>query len=430
MRSNSPSDFRYRLRCTSCGAIFTDDRYRLYCEYNHKPSLLRSVYTAEKFVPVPTPTIARYDSWLPVHRTMDAAFGRAGVYRSSKLGPKLGMSNLWIALGGWFPGRNATLPTGSFTDLQAAVSISRIATGDTRPLVVAAPGNTAASFAHMASLLSHPVVLVVGPTGLKRLSHAGRISPTVQTVLVADGSNEDVERFARELAAAGSYIDEGGIANVARRDGAGTMLLAAVESMGAMPDVYIQATNQGIGALGVFEMALRLMGDTSLGTTLPRLVLAQNAPNTPLHDAWSKLSPRLVARNEEAVLKKPPVTMLVSRMPAYDIRGGLLDALMASGGTTASVENEEAVAAARAFADSEAIEIDLESAVAVAALVQLLKAGQIDPKKSVLLAITGGGRWLLRPDPKPVRPTVAVTRTSSAHAVLEHLQPRDTASAS
>jgi cysteate synthase len=427
MRSNSASDSRYRLRCTACGAIFSDDNFRLRCEYEHKPAMLRTVYTAEKFVPGQVPTIARYDSWLPAGRAMDAPFGRPGIFRSSKLGPKLGMSNLWIAFGGWMPGRNATLPTATFTDLQAAASLSRIAAGETRALVVAAPGHSAASFAYMATALSYPVILVVNPAGLKLLSAAGRIGPTVQTVLVTDGSSEDVEAFARELASSASLIDEGGIANVARRDGAGTMLLAAVEAMGTMPDAYVQATNAGTGALGVFETSLRLIGDTGFGSVVPRLILAQNAPNTPVHDAWSRLSPRLLATKDDAG-RKPPVSLLLSRTPAYAVRGGLLDALVASGGATISVENEEVVAAARAFADFEKIEIDMESAVAVAALIQSLKAKLIDPGQSVLLGITGGGRWLMRQDQKPVRPDVAVSRTTSPLAVREHLHLRDAAS--
>jgi len=427
MRSNSASDSRYRLRCTACGAIGSDDNFRLRCEYEHKPALLRTVYTAEKFVPGQVATIARYDTWLPVLRPMDGPLGRTGIFHSSKLASKLGMPNLWIAFAGWMPGRNGTLPTAAFTDLQAAASLSRVAPNDARPLVVAAPGNSAASFAYMATLLSSPVILVVNPTGLKLLSGAGRIGPTVQTVLVTDGTNEDVEAFARELAASPALIDEGGIANVARRDGAGTILLAAVESMGTLPDVYIQATNEGTGALGVFETALRLVRDTGFGANIPRLILAQNAPNTPVHDAWSRLLPRLLAPKEETG-KKPPVSNLVSRTPAYAIRGGLLDALVASGGTTVSVENEEVAAAARVFADYEGLQIDLESAVAVAALVQALKGKVIDPQQTVLLAITGGGRWLMRQENKPVRPDVAVTRTSSPLAVREHLHLRDAAS--
>jgi cysteate synthase len=186
------------------------------------------------------------------------------------------------------------------------------------------------------------------------------------------------------------------------------MLLSAIESMGTMPHVSIQATNQGTGALGVFETAMRVLGDGRFGAEIPRLILAQNAPNTPLHDAWSRLTPKLLPRKDVSG-KAPPISMLLSQTPAYDVRGGLQDALMASGGATVSVENEEVLA------------IDTESAVAVAALVQQLKTGQLDPKQSVLLAITGGGRWLLRHDQKPVRPTVAVTRSSSPASVLDAL---------
>jgi hypothetical protein len=61
--------------------------------------------------------------------------------------------------------------------------------------------------------------------------------------------------------------------------------------MGTMPHVYIQATNQGTGALGVFETAMRVLGDGRFGAEIPRLILAQNAPNTPTKSPCARRSP-------------------------------------------------------------------------------------------------------------------------------------------
>jgi cysteate synthase len=422
MPSSLVSD-RYRLRCTACGAFLPDEDYRLKCTFQHKPAFLRTAYLAEHFAMSGGANMARYERWLPAGRAVAGA-GRAGVYKAEKLAAKLEMSDLWIAFGGWLPMRNATLPTATFTDLQATAAFARIPADDTRPLVVAAMGASAASFAAIATALSYPLVLVVNAAGLRRLGWAGRIGSTVRTILVADGAPEDVVRFANELGDTEQFIREGGVANVARRDGVGTMMLEAVELIGKLPDVYVQAVNEGTGALGMFETSLRLIADGRYGSTVPKLVLGQNAPSSPVADAWQKLSPMirvpspdLRAQRVEAIY----ASMLASQTPPYDVRGGIFDALVASGGATYSVKNEEIIAAARLFWECEQVDIEPEAAVAVASLQAALAAKTIDRSQTVLLGITAGGSSLLNREKKVIRPTLAVTRSAAAHAVTEQL---------
>ncbi len=100
----------------------------------------------------------------------------------------------------------------------------------------------------------------------------------MKIVAIEGAEYEDAIAFSRQLAAEDDFILEGGVRNVARRDGLGIVMLAAADAIGAIPDYYFQAVGSAAGALGVREAAHRLIGDGRFGRHVPQLMLAQNAP--------------------------------------------------------------------------------------------------------------------------------------------------------
>jgi len=62
-----------------------------------------------------------------------------------------------------------------------------------------------------------------------------------------------------------------------------TAMLNAVESIGRLPDYYFQAIGSGARAIAAHEGAKRLLEDLRFGRTLPRLMLSQNRPFTPIY---------------------------------------------------------------------------------------------------------------------------------------------------
>ena len=414
---------QYALRCVGCAATFPDDDgLRLECAHDHAPALLRSEYAQRRFVVGPEPSVLRYREWLPLRRPI-ATTARTGVYHSTALGERLGLSNLWFAFNGWWPERGATLPTGTFKDLEAFAVLGRFPAGERRPLVVASAGNTASAFADACTANDLPVLLVIPLEAWDAIASNGAVGPTVRTVAIANAQYDDAIAFARRLAATGDVVFEGGVRNVARRDGMGTTMLAAVETIGRLPDVYVQAVGSAAGALAVHEASTRLIADGRFGARPPRLVLAQNAPFSPIHDAWSHHGDALEAIDDAAArraIAQIGASVLSNRTPPYAVSGGVRDALAESHGITYGIDNAGLAGGMDLFAETEGPDLDPAAAVAVAGLERAVRAGTSAPDETILLHITGGGRRQLpRKNPAGLVPSLIIERADLDDIALE-----------
>lgn len=406
----------YRLRCTGCGATFEDDGIRLDCPSDHAPALLRTEYDERRFVVEDDPSIRRFRHWLPGGREIATAADTA-VYRSTALAARLGLDELWIAFNGWWPERGAALRTATFKELEAYAVLARMAPDEGRTLVVASAGNTAAAFADACTVNDLPLVVVVPAAAFARVAAIARIGPTVKIVALEDAEYEEAIAFSRLLAADGDFILEGGVRNVGRRDGLGIVMLAAADAIGAIPDYYVQAVGSAAGALGVSEAAHRLVGDGRFGSRGPQLVLAQNAPFTPLHDAWNAGAPVLLERSPAETrrqLAQIAAPVLSNQTPPYAIAGGVREALAESNGMVYAIENGEMLDAMMLFAECEGIDIDPEAGIATAALLRAARTGAFERGRRVLLNVTGGGRSERAHDAHGARPALTLSRAEVA----------------
>jgi cysteate synthase len=382
--------------------------------------LLRTVYSSQRLKPAADErSMVRFGAWLPLGREL-VTEARTAVYRSTALAARLGLSELWIAFNGWWPERGATLATATFKELEAVAVLARLAPGERRTMVVASAGNTAAAFASVAGAANVPVVIVIPLDAWEPLASLVRVAPCVRIVAVDGGTYEDAIAVARVFAAREGYVAEGGVRNVARRDGMGTVMLAAAEAIGGLPDVYVQAVGSAAGALAAHEAALRLIGDGRFGTRLPRLVLSQNAPFTPIHDAWAKRAAVLDECSPVAARARQHeigATVLGNPAPPYAAAGGVREALAACGGRTYAVTNAEMAAATSLFAELEGVDIDPAPGVALASLVRAARDGTVRLDERVLLNVTGGGRMRRARVDAGQRPALIVDRSNAAGAL-------------
>ncbi|MFB7468606.1 cysteate synthase [Streptomyces sp. NPDC056224] len=396
----APADRPYLLRCPVCHESYQDDGLRLDCAGTHRPGLLSTEY-ARDFAPGPGSGPFRYACWLPNAARALPGGAIGATYRAERLGRELGLNELWVAFSGHWPERGAALDTGSFKELETQAVLARL---PQRPpvLVVASAGNTAAAFLRACSRQRVDCVLVVPDEALPALAVAGERADCVRLVTVA-GDYTDAIELADAIAARPGFQAEGGTRNVARRDGLGTALLAAAETIGRLPDHYVQAVGSGAGAIAAHQAARRLLAagfpaahrPDAVSGGLPRLTLCQNAPFAPMVRAWQDgLAEPVIGSGPEvrAAVAAVHARELTTRKPPYAVVGGVRESLVESGGELRAVDNAEAAAAGALFAATEGNDIEPAAAVALAGLRQAVAAGRIRPEETVLLHVTGGGR--------------------------------------
>ncbi len=377
----------FTIRCRNCGTELKEV-YCAFCEHC-RDALLVTRYNESAFRSDVGNGIWRYN-WLPVH---SPAFDQPGpvVYRSKGLSDNLGLRNLFIVFNGFWPEKKALLQTCTFKEFEAAVVLQNAVENGMKGLVVASAGNTARAFSHLSVVAGFPVVIVVPTMCLMEMWYL-ESSSTIPTIAVGDGDYADSIDVARRIASTVGFPFEGGVKNIAKRDGLGVVLCEAVREMGKLPDHYFQAVGSGTGAIGVWEMSERFLRDGRFGDRLPRLHLGQNLPFAPMAKAWEKGSRELFPEDLRPELIGEITTRVLStRYPAYSVKGGVYDALSATGGVMYAVGNKDVYRAMDLFEETEGIDIVPAAGVAVAALKEAVGTGKVSKDDVILLNITGGG---------------------------------------
>jgi len=390
----------FKIRCRDCGEVL-EDVYCAFCEHC-KNALLVTEYNEVSFNDNLREGIWRFN-WLPVHSPY---FEQSGpyIYKSHGLSGRLGLENLYIAFNGYWPEKGASLVTCTFKEFEAAVVIQNAKENGVDGLVVASAGNTAKSFSHLSVISGLPVVIVVPKMCLVDIWYLDSAALT-PTLAVKDGDYSDSIDVARRIAQTIGFPFEGGVKNIAKRDGLGIILLTTVSKIGRMPDHYFQAIGSGTGAIGVWEMAERFIHDGRFGAGLPKLHLAQNLPFAPMVKAWEKDSKELFPGDLNPELIGTTTTrVLSSRYPAYSVSGGIYDALKATKGRMYGVRNNEVYRAMDIFKKEEGVDIVPAAGVAVAALINSVNSEIVQSSDTILLNITGGGEKRLLEEKQTYEP--------------------------
>jgi len=384
----------FSIQCRHCGKHL-ENGFCAFCEHC-KDALLVTDYRDSHFVESSAEGVWRFN-WLPVHEPKIKQPGPL-IYHSKGLAAEVGLDDLFIAFNGYWPEKGALLETCTFKEFEAATVLQNAKENGIEGLIVASAGNTARAFAHLSAITGFPVVIVVPRMCLMEMWY---LEPqfTVPTLAVHDGDYADSIDVAKKIALTTGFPFEGGVKNVAKRDGLGIVMLEAVAKMGKLPDHYVQAVGSGTGAIGGWEMAERFVRDGRFGSHLPVMHLGQNLPFAPMLHAWDRgsralfpgdLNPELIPRITTRVLS--------TRYPAYSVKGGVYDALTSTRGAMYGIENDAVYAAMDMFLKTEGIDIVPAAGVAVATLGQAIKTGSIRKNDTVLLNITGGGETRLRKD--------------------------------
>ncbi len=386
---------KYKLLNVGTQRTFEDEGWTLADPESTSPSLVRAVYENKKFTPRDDlKGLYRYAEWLPIRKPLRHSHAPV-TYKSKGLAEMLGMDNLYITFSGYAPKYGAKMETCSFKETEAYSVCARLPKNNKRILVVQSAGNTARAFAKVCSDNNIPIVICIPKDNISDLWFKKKLSPCVKIVASPAGSDYyDAIALGDKLCKDPRYLAEGGAKNIARRDGMGTTVLSAVETIGRIPDAYFQAVGSGTGAIAAWENAERLAADGRFGKNNMRIYACQNAPFTIMYDSWKAHSRELVPMTPEESRQKAEVILgkvLSNRKPPYSLAGGLFDVLEKSNGDMFKVSNDEIVYWIVRYFSAEGYDIFPASACAVASLKQALDAGIVKKDETVMLNITGGG---------------------------------------
>lgn len=386
---------KYFLQSVRTGRHFPDTGWMLDAPEETAPTLIRAMYENRQLnVRNDLPGLYKYADWLPVLRPLEGSSAPV-TYKSEKLAARLGLSNLWITFNGFWPEKGALMTTCSFKETEAYSVCARLPLGSYGVLVVASAGNTARAFARVCSDNKIPLCLCVPEGNLDAMWFENPLDDCVKMVCTAKGSDYfDAIVLSVMISSMNGFFQEGGAKNVARRDGMGTTVLSAATTIGQIPEYYFQAVGSGTGAIAAWEANLRLLADGRFGKNKMKLLVSQNAPFTPIYDAWKSQSPSILPLNDELARTQAEAIsakVLSNRKPPYGPAGGLFDALTDTGGDVLLAGNDQAEAAAKLFLETEGADLHPAAAVATASLIEAVDKGLVGKEPVIMLNITGGG---------------------------------------
>ena len=387
---------KYTLQNVTTGRTFEDTGWLLDDPQGGEPSLIRANY-AKRQIEVGTEDmgIYRFADWLPVGRMLKGSCAPI-TYKSKKLAEVLGLKNLYITFNGYNPKIGANMRTCSFKETEAYSVCARLrANQEDKVLVVASAGNTARAFARVCSDNNIPLLLSVPEDNLDALWFDTPLNDCVKLIAARKGGDYfDAIHLSNLVLKSDKFLAEGGAKNIARRDGMATTVLSATTFIGRIPDYYFQAIGSGTGAIAAWEANLRLIEDGRFGSHKMKLMVSQNLPFVPMYKAWKAKSRALLPYDDDQAridAESIDAKVLSNRKPPYPIGGGLYDALIDTDGDILAATNEEARAAKKLFEETEGVDIYSAPGIALASLINAIKAGEVDPEKIVMLNVTGGG---------------------------------------
>lgn len=386
---------RYKLQSIKTGKLYNDEGWTLDARDETEPTLIRAIYEKKQIEAKDDSWgLYKFADWLPVSRMLNGSSAPV-TFKSEKLAAELGLENLWITFSGYWPEKGAAMKTCSFKETEAYSVCGRMTPEMDKILVVASAGNTARAFAQVCSDNQIPLLICVPEDNISALWFDAPLNDCVKLVCSKTGSDYfDAIHLSNIAAALPNFIAEGGAKNVARRDGMATTMLSATTTIGKIPEYYFQAIGSGTGAIAAWEANLRLIEDGRFGSHKMKLMVSQNTPFIPIHDAW-KADSRAMLPLDDALARKQveeiDAKVLSNRKPPYPIIGGLYDAMKDAGGDVLLATNEEAKKAGDLFLQTEGIDIHPASAVATATLINAVKNNVIEKNALVMLNITGGG---------------------------------------
>jgi threonine synthase len=356
--------------------------------------------------------IWRYASLLPVPpdvaATPNTEPGCTRLVRADNLARALGMRALWVK-------DERGNPTHSFKDRVVAVALAAAVEMGFKVLACPSTGNLANAVAAAAARAGiRSVVLIPADLEQQKILGTAVYGGTLVTV---DGSYDDVNRLASELA---DTRDDWAFVNVNVRpyyaEGSKTIGYEIAEQLGwRLPSQVVVPVASGAQLVKIDKAfrelsALGLVADADC-----RVFGAQATGCAPVAAAFRA--------GQDVVQPVRPATIAKSLAIGNPADGPyVLDVVRRTGGAVADVTDEQIVDAIRLLAATEGIFGETAAGVTLAVLRKLLASGQLDPAAETVIINSGDGLKTLDAVASAVPAVTPIRASLQAFAELESLR--------
>jgi threonine synthase len=373
------------LQCRECRKEY-EPQFRYVCEDCFGP--LDVVYNEDNIIGVNKHTFEsrektywRYFELLPIADRSNIVSLNAGLtplQAADKLGPKLGLKNLYIK-------NDSVNPTFSFKDRPAGVAVSRANETKLKAVGCASTGNLAAATAAHAAKAGLPCY-IFAPSDIEHVKIAQALSYGAEFVAV-EGTYDDANRLASIIGDKKGI----GVVNINMRpyyvEGSKTLAYEVTEQLGwQVPDSLVIPVGSGamLNAIckGFEELhSLGLIG--SLKNM--KIIAAQPHGCAPVVDAFK--------RNSDEVIPVERPETIAKSLAIGDPGDGIyvLKRLKQYNGIAEEASDEEIADGIMLLAQTEGIFTEPAGGVSVAVLRKLVEEDKIEKDERTVCYVTGNG---------------------------------------
>src|SRR5712671_856395 len=374
------------LECAACGATHEARLLHNLCRECGKPLLVRydlgraAASLTKESLRDRSPDLWRYREVLPVdhdENIVTLGEGFTPLVRASRLGARLGLTNLYIK----DEGQN---PTQSFKARGMAAAVSMAKELGARKLAVPSAGNAAgalAAYAARAGMEAH----IFMPRDTPR-ANVIECEQTGAHVTLMEGLITDCGAEVGRRKEAEGWFDVSTLKEPYRIEGKKTMGYELAEQFEwELPDVIFYPTGGGTGLIGMWKAFDEMEQMGWVGSRRPLMVTVQAAGCAPIVRAFGE------GKRFADEFPNAHTTASGLRVPKAIGDFLIIDALRASGGTAIAVTDEELIAATKQIGAAEGVFCAPEGAACLPALKRLLEDGLVQQDERVVLFNTGSG---------------------------------------
>ncbi len=313
--------------------------------------------------------LTRYADFLPLTSAtpiVDLGEGSTPLVKSTRIGPSLGISELYFKL-------ESCNPTGSFKDRGMVMAVAKAIEEGAKAVLCASTGNTSASAAAYAAHcnLDAYVFLPKGRTAIGKLTQS--IAYGAQVVAI-DGNFDDALRLAREYTSRHPIALVNSV-NPYRIQGQKTASFEIVDDLGEAPDrLFVPVGNAG--NITAYWAGFKEYEEQHLSTRLPKMMGFEAAGAAPIVRNEVVEDPQTIA---SAIRIGNPASWKLATT-ARDESEGAID----------SVTDDEIIAAYQRMATEEGLFCEPASAASVAGLIKVAERNDLRNLTCVCI-ITGMG---------------------------------------